>query len=115
MARAKNYKSDEMRFIVNKQTWRDSNSDTIVIHHVIMESNGIASCRLSLYPYESVQVLSDVYVDEKFRSNGVCSKMLDFVDNNFRERRTLVYVKRDAREFIRKMYSKRGYIIVKSN
>lgn len=105
----------DMQFIVNKQTWRGRNSDTIDTHYLIMESNGIASCRLSLYPRENVQVISSVYVDERFRSHGVCSKMLDFVDSNFRERHTLVYVDRDVQEFIWNMYSKRGYIIVNSN
>ena len=95
-----------MRFIVNKQIWRDA------IHYLIMESNGVASCRLSFYPRENVQVLSSVYVDKQFRRNRICSKMLDFVDSNFRERNTLVYIDRDVQYFIHNMYSKRGYIIL---
>lgn len=104
-----------MRFIVNKQTWRDYKSKIIATHCLIMEQNGNASCRLSFYPRENVQVLSSVYVDERFRGNRICSEMLDFVDSNFRERHTLVYIDRDVQDFIWNMYSKRGYIILNSN
>lgn len=78
-----------------------------------MSTDGVASCRLSLYMNENVQVLSNVYVNENYRTLGYCNQMLDYIDKNCNYRpHTLVYVNKWVDENIRQIYKKRNYIIL---
>ena len=101
-----------MEFIKSVQHWKNDKGYQVT-HIEIMSTNGVASCRLSLYPNENVQVLSNVYVNENYRTLGYCNQMLDYVDKicNYRPY-TLVYINNWTNEYIRQMYRKRNYIIL---
>ena len=101
-----------MEFIKSVQHWKDD-KDYQVTHIEIMSTNGVASCRLSLYPNENVQVLSNVYVNENYRTLGYCNQMLDYVDKICNDRcYTLVYINNWTSEYVKQMYKKRNYIIL---
>ena len=55
-----------MEFIKSIQHWKNDKGYQVT-HIEIMSTDGVASCRLSLYPNENVQVLSNVYVNENYR------------------------------------------------
>ena len=101
-----------MKFIINEQIWKDKDGFVASKHIVVMESQGRASCRLTMYPRENVQILSCVYVDEEYRKQGICTEMLDFIDAKFTERKTLVYIDDWAADFKRDMYLQRGYVVM---
>ena len=102
-----------MEFIKNVQYWENNKDNSFIIHIKITSTNGIASCRLSLYPNENVQILSDVYVNENHRKLGYCNQMLDYIDKNCNNRPyTLVYINNWTKEYIKRMYEKRNYIIL---
>ena len=101
-----------MEFIFCKQNWKDKDGNTTVTHIEIMESGGHAHCRLSFYPRENVQYLSNVYVNEYWRREGICTEMLNVVDDHAERPNTIVYVDEWAPAYVREMYTKRGYIIL---
>lgn len=47
-----------MEFIFSEQDWKDKDGKVVVTHIEVMESNGYAHCRVSLYPNENAQTLS---------------------------------------------------------
>lgn len=105
-------KSDIKEFIKSVQHWKDDKGYQVT-HIEIMSTDGVASCRLSLYPNENVQVLSNVYVNENYRTLGYCNQMLDYIDKNCNHRpHTLVYIDSWTNEYIKQMYKKRNYIIL---
>lgn len=105
-------KSDIKEFIKSVQHWKDDKGYQVT-HIEIMSTDGVASCRLSLYPNENVQVLSNVYVNENYRILGYCNQMLDYIDKNCNHRpHTLVYIDNWTSEYIKQMYKKRNYIIL---
>lgn len=101
-----------MEFIKSVQHWKDDKGYQVT-HIEIMSTNGVASCRLSLYPNENVQTLSNVYVNENYRTLGYCNQMLDYIKEycNYRPY-TLVYINNWTNEYIRQIYRKRNYIIL---
>lgn len=101
-----------MEFIFCKQNWKDKDGNTTVTHIEIMESGGHAHCRVSFYPRENVQYLSNVYVNEYWRREGICTEMLNVVDNHVERPNTIVYVEEWAPDYVREMYAKRGYIVL---
>lgn len=102
-----------MEFIKSVQHWKDANDNVSVTHIEIMSTDGVASCRLSLYPNENVQILSEVYINESYRRLGYCNQMLNYIDNNCNYRPyTLVYINDWTSEYIKLMYEKRNYIIL---
>lgn len=102
-----------MEFIKSVQHWSDSKGNLSVTHIKIISTNGIASCHLSLYPNENVQILSEVYVDENHRKLGYCNQMLDYIKEHCNYRPcTLVYINNWTNEYIKQMYRKRNYIIL---
>lgn len=106
-------KSNIKKFIESVQDWKDDKGNTSVIHIEIMSTDGVASCRLSLYPNENVQILSEVYINENYRTLGYCNQMLDYIDKNCNHRPyTLVYINNWTSEYIKRMYEKRNYIIL---
>lgn len=52
-----------MEFIFSEQNWKDKDGKVVVTHIEVMESNGYAHCRVSLYPNENAQILSNVYLN----------------------------------------------------
>lgn len=105
-------KSNIKEFIKSVQHWKDDKGCQVT-HIEIMSTDGVASCRLSLYPNENVQVLSNVYVNENHRTLGYCNQILDYVDKNCNYRQhTLVYIDNWANEYVKQMYKKRNYIIL---
>lgn len=101
-----------MEFIESVQHWKDDKGYQVT-HIEIMSTDGVASCRLSLYFDENVQILSNVYVNANYRELGYCNQMLDYIDKNHNHRRyTLVYINHCTDEYIRQMYKKRNYIIL---
>lgn len=106
-------KSNTKEFIKSVQDWKDDKGNTSVIHIEIMSTDGIVSCRLSLYPNENVQTLSEVYVNENYRTLGYCNQMLDYIKEHCNYRPyTLVYINNWTNEYIKRMYEKRNYIIL---
>lgn len=106
-------KSNTKKFIKSVQDWKDDKDNLSVTHIEIMSTDGVASCRLSLYPNENVQILSNVYVNENYRTLGYCNQMLDYIDKNCNHRpHTLVYINNWTSEYIKQMYKKRNYIIL---
>ena len=103
-----------MKFIFNKQHWRDKDGKITATHIEVMESNGHAHCRVSCYPNENVQILSGVYVEEKFRHIGICTKMLNAIKCVLTRTHTIVYVDEWAPDYVRRMYNERGYIVLNS-
>lgn len=103
-----------MEFIFCKQDWKDENGEVAVKHIDVMESNGYAHCRVSLYPNEKVQVLSDVYVEERCRRTGICTEMLNAIKCVLKRPYTIVYVDEWSPKYVRNMYQKRGYIVLKN-
>lgn len=105
-------KSNTMEFIKSVQHWNDDKGYQVT-HIEIMSTNGVASCRLSLYPNENVQILSNVYVNENYRTLGYCNQMLDYIKKHCNYRPyTLVYINHRTNEYIRQIYKKRNYIIL---
>lgn len=105
--------SNTKKFIKSVQDWKDDKGNTSVIHIEIISTDGVASCRLSLYPDENVQILSEVYVNENYRTLGYCNQMLDYIDKHCNYRPyTLVYINNWTSEYIKQMYEKRNYIIL---
>ena len=101
-----------MEFIESVQHWKDDKGYQVT-HIEIMSTDAIASCRLSLYLGENVQILSNVYVNANYRELGYCNQMLDYIDKNHHHRpHTLVYINHQTNEYIRQMYRKRNYIIL---
>ena len=101
-----------MEFIKSVQHWKDDKGYQVT-HIEIMSTDGIASCRLSLYPKENVKILSNVYVNENYRELGYCNQMLDYIKEHCNYRPyTLVYINHRTNEYIRQMYKKRNYIIL---
>ena len=43
-----------MEFIFSEQDWKDKDGKVVVTHIEVMESNGYAHCRVSLYPNENI-------------------------------------------------------------
>lgn len=106
-------KSNTKEFIKSVQDWKDNKGNTSVTHIEIMSTDGVASCRLSLYPNENVQVLSNVYVNENYRTLGYCNQMLDYIKKHCNYRPyTLVYINNWTSEYIKQIYEKRNYIIL---
>lgn len=101
-----------MEFIFSEQIWKDKDGNVASTHVVIMERDGYASCRLSLYPNENVQILSCVYVEERLRHIGICTEMLNAVESQYPNRRILVYVDEWAPDYVRNMYLQRGYVVM---
>lgn len=105
-------KSNIKKFIKSVQHWKDDKGYQVT-HIEIMSTDAIASCRLSLYLDENVQILSNVYVNENYRTLGYCNQMLDYIDKNCNYRpHTLVYINHQTNEYIRQIYKKRNYIIL---
>lgn len=105
-------KSNTKEFIKSVQHWKDDKGYQVT-HIEIMSTDAVASCRLSLYPNENVQILSNVYVNENYRTLGYCNQMLDYIDKNCNHRpHTLVYIDSWTNEYIKQMYKKRNYIIL---
>lgn len=103
-----------MEFIFCEQDWKDKNGKVVVTHIDVMESNGYAHCRVSLYPNENVQVLYDVYVEERFRRTGICTEMLNAIQCVLKRPYTIVYLDEWSPNYVRNMYQKRGYIVLKN-
>lgn len=101
-----------MEFIFSKQYWKDKDGKTVATHIEVMESNGYAHCRVSLYPNENAQVLSNVYVENRLRRKGICNEMLSAIQSVLIRPYTIVYIDAWAPEYVRNMYRKRGYIIL---
>ena len=77
-----------------------------------MEKNGYAYCRISHYPIENVQILSNVYVEDIYRHKGICTEMLNAIKCVLTRPYTIVYVDEWAPKYVRNMYQKQGYIIL---
>ena len=106
-------KSNTKEFIKSVQHWKDDKDNISVTHMEIMSTDDVASCRLSLYPNENVQILSNVYVNENHRQLGYCNQMLDYIKEHCNHRpNTLVYINHYTDEYIKRMYKKRNYIIL---
>lgn len=101
-----------MEFTFCEQNWKDKDGKIVVTHTEVMEKNGYAHCRISHYPNENAQILSNVYVDEKYRHTGICIKMLKAIKHILTQPYTIVYVDEWAPEYVRNMYRKQGYIIL---
>ena len=101
-----------MKFIFCQQDWKDKDGNVVVVHTEVMEKNGYAHCRISHYPNENAQILSNVYVDEKYRHIGICSKMLNAIQCVLKRPYIIVYVDEWAPEYVRNMYRKRGYVVL---
>ena len=100
-----------MEFIFSSQDWKDKDGKVVVTHIEVMESNGYAHCRVSLYPNENAQVLSNVYVEDRCRRTGICTEMLNAIQCVLKRPYTIVYMDEWAPEYVRNMYRKRGYVI----
>ena len=101
-----------MEFINCVQIWNNSD-ETTTIHIDITSIDGKAHCKLSIYPNENVQTLSEVYVCHEVREQGYCNKMLDYIETNFKIKPfTLVYVNKNAPIYVKNMYDKRNYVIL---
>lgn len=101
-----------MEFIFCEQNWKDKDGNITVTHIEIMESGGHAHCRVSLYPNENAQILSNVYVEDRCRSTGICTEMLNAIKCVLTRPYTIVYVDEWAPKYVRNMYQKQGYIIL---
>lgn len=101
-----------MEFIFCQQDWKDKDGNIVATHIEVMESNGYAHCRVSLYPNENAQILSNVYVEDKFRHTGICTEMLNAIKGIFTRPYTIVYVDEWAPEYVRNMYLKQGYVVL---
>lgn len=101
-----------MKFIFNRQDWKDKDGKVVVTHIEVMESNGRAHCRVSLYPNENAQILSNVYVEDRCRHTGICTEMLKAIQGVFTRPYTIVYVDEWVPEYVRNMYLKQGYIVL---
>ena len=102
-----------MEFINCVQIWTNSDNTTKTIHVDIMSTDGKAHCRLSTYPDENTQILSEVYVCPEVRKQGYCTKMLDYLEANFKIKPfILVYVDKDAPIYVKNMYNERNYVIL---
>ena len=101
-----------MEFIFNTQNWKDKDGKVVVTHTEVMESNGLAHCRVSHYPNENAQILSGVYVEDRCRHTGICTEMLDAIKCVLTQPHTIVYVDEWAQDYVRHMYKKRGYIVL---
>lgn len=101
-----------MKFIFNRQYWKDKDGKLTVTHVEVMESNGYAHCRVSLYTNENVQIISNVYVHNEHRRTGICNEMLKAIQRVLIRPYTIVYVDEWAPEYVRNMYLKRGYIVL---
>jgi len=99
-----------MEFISCVQIWGNSD-ETTTIHIDIISIDGKAHCKLSIYPNENVQTLSEVYVCPEVREQGYCNKMLDYLETNFKIKPfTLVYVNKNTPIYVKNMYDKRNYV-----
>lgn len=102
-----------MEFINCVQIWDNNDKTTKIIHIDIMSIDGKAHCKLSIYPDENVQTLSEVYVCPEVREQCYCNKMLDYLEANFKIKPfTLVYVNKNAPIYVKNMYNKRNYVIL---
>ena len=101
-----------MKFIFSRQDWKDKDGKVIVTHIEVMESNGCAHCRVSLYPNENAQILSNVYVEDICRHTGICTEMLKAIKFVLTRPHTIVYLDEWAPEYVRNMYRKQGYVIL---
>lgn len=81
-----------MEFIFSEQIWKDKDGKVVVTHIEVMESNGYAHCRVSLYPNENAQILSNVYVEDRCRRTGICTEMLNAIQCVLKRPYTIVYV-----------------------
>ena len=101
-----------MEFIFSEQDWKDKDGKVIVTHTEVMERDGYAHCRISHYPGEHAQILSNVYVEDRCRRTGICTRMLSAIQSTLTRPYTIVYVDEWAPEYVRNMYQKRGYIVL---
>ena len=101
-----------MEFIFSKQYWKDKDGKVVATHIEVMESNGYAHCRVSLYPNENAQVLSNVYVENRHRRTGICTEMLSAIQRVLIRPYTIVYVDEWVPEYVKRMYEKHGFVIL---
>lgn len=101
-----------MKFIFCKQYWKNKKGIVTVTHTEVMEENGYAHCRISHYPNENAQILSNVYVEGRCRRKGICTEMLKAIKCVLERPYTIVYVDEWAPEYVRNMYQKQGYIVL---
>ena len=100
-----------MEFIFSEQNWKDKDGNIVVTHIEVMESNGYAHCRVSFYPNENAQILSNVYVEDRCRRTGICTEMLNAIKSVLTRPYTIVYVDEWAPDYVRNTYRKQGYSI----
>ena len=101
-----------MEFIFSEQEWKDKDGKVVVTHIEVMEKDGYAHCRVSFYPNENAQILSNVYVEERCRHISICTEMLKAIKCVLTRPHTIVYLDEWAPEYVRNMYLKRGYIVL---
>lgn len=101
-----------MEFIFSEQNWKDKDGKIVVTHIEVMEKDGYAHCRVSFYPNENAQILSNVYVEDRCRHTGICTEMLKAIQCVLNRPYTIVYVDEWAPEYVRNMYLKRGYVVL---
>jgi predicted GNAT family N-acyltransferase len=101
-----------MEFIFCQQDWKDKDGKVVVTHTEVMEENGYAHCRISHYPGENAQILSNVYVEDRCRHTGICTEMLKAIKCVLTRPHTIVYIDEWAPEYVKRMYEKHGFVIL---
>ena len=108
-----------MEFIFCQQDWKDKDGKVVVTHKEVMEKDGYAHCRISHYPGENAQILSNVYVEDRCRHTGICTEMLKSCTEMLKAIKcvltrpyTIVYINEWAPEYVKRMYEKHGFVIL---
>ena len=101
-----------MEFIFCQQDCKDKDGKVVLTHIEDMESNGYAHCRVSLYPNENAQVLSNLYVEDRCRDTGICTEILYAIQCVLKRPYTIVYVDEWVPAYVKRMYEKQGFVIL---
>ena len=96
--------------------WKQSNNTSIYFFSI--ENNSI--CRLGIYDGDNYGIISDLYVDPKYRCINIGSQLIKECENEIRSRHidySKICVKRNTLETnkLLEYYKKRGYKIFELN
>lgn len=99
----------EFEFIIHNSDWRKASQ---FISWEIMEKEGRGFARLYYCLDEEGYVLSDLYVDTKYRKQGMATQIIQQAKELMREGKHLVaYVHMDAPDWITKFYLKNDIVV----
>lgn len=77
-------------------------------------NNSSGSVSISNYTEEKFSVIHSLYVDERYRRTGIATRLLDEADIHA-DFPIIIWIKKDAPEWLRSFYEKRGYQVKEEN